>query len=242
MSKRKIFWAVIFILGAIGLILRAFIPTLAIFTLPVWKWFLGALILYWLLSNVIGGHSLARHLDVFFPLACAYILFRPELAAWLNYPEDAISVWAVLLAAALLHVANHLILDNVAKPKKVTVIHGETGEADGGESSEAKNSNQFRSSVVYLDSLKASHYVMNRFGQQEVYFQNTDIVNGAETIELKVSNAFGQTVVHVPGNWAVINEVDNAMGSVTGQMRDTGVRTLHIVGTNRFGELQIDQN
>ena len=45
----------------------------------------------------------------------------------------------------------------------------------------------------------------------------------------------------MPGNLAVKNDVDNAMGSVSGQIRDTGSRTLHITGSNRFGELKIEQ-
>ena len=238
-KKDRIFWAVIFILGAVGLILRAVNPGLAIFELPLWKWFLGALILYWLLNNVIGGRTLARHLDVFFPLGFAYILLREQLAGWFGFDKDVINPWIVLLIAALLHMANHLIFDHFTRSNRLIVIDGDKGSTEKEEA--YANRNSFSSRAVYLDALKANHYVMNRFGQQEVYFQNTDVVNGPETIELKVSNAFGQTIVHVPSDWAVKNDVDNSMGSVDGQIRETGSRTLHLTGTNRFGELSIEQ-
>ncbi|MBQ3928016.1 MAG: hypothetical protein II710_05200 [Clostridia bacterium] len=243
MKKDRIFWAIVFILGAIGLIFRAVKPDLAIFTLPIWKWLIGALLLNWLINNVVFGETLARHLDVFFPLALMYILIRPELAEWTNTPLDnMVQWWIVLLIAALLHMANHLILDLFRKPKGLNIIHGEVTEDHEDEEPKAQNNNRFSSSAVYLNATKESHYVMNRFGQQVVYFQNTDVENLPETMELKVDNAFGQTIIHVPSDWAVKNDVDSAMGNVTGRIRDTGKRTLHLVGKNRFGELLINQD
>ncbi|MBQ7153913.1 MAG: hypothetical protein IJR83_08335 [Clostridia bacterium] len=236
MKRSRVFWGIVFILCAVGILLRVIKPELAVFQVPVWKWILGALLLYWLCNNAIFGRNLAQHLDVFFQLGLGYILFRPELAAAFGYDPKATPIWAVLLAAAFLHIANHLFFDrsSVIKVKK------DTGEINK-YNSEPHN-NAFGENVLYLDAMKARHMVRNRFGETNIYFQNIDIVNGPQTVELSIDNRFGETNVHVPQGWRVIDATGKSegKGESVAQEGVEGARTLKIYKDSQFGEVNIE--
>lgn len=229
-NHNKVFWAIILILGAAGLILGVTFPDIALLQIPVWKWVLSALLLYWLIKNLVWGERLADHFDIFLPLALAFCLFGPELVGEKFGWNLA---WKVVLAAVLLTIAVHLLFDR----RRAVHVSSDSGFSSADEIN-GPQSNTFGSKVVYLDATKSDHSVYNKFGSMAVHFQNTDVAEGPQEISLHADNSFGQLIITVPEGWIVNKNISKFAGEVDIKDRSvvSGSRILNITGECNFGQ------
>lgn len=225
-TKSKIVWGITFLIAAVGLLLFAFVPGFALLGVATWKWFVGLLLLYWLLRNAIFGSDLSVHFDVFLPLALLAILFESDIARLIgSESSDIYNNWLVAGAAVLLTISVKLLFRNrgVSKGKEKKY--------------------RFSSNVCYIDfTSSANQSVNNRLGETNIYCQNVDSADGSE-FTLKVDNKMGQMNVHVPYGCRVITDIANSMGEVNDNTNGgfANGKTVRIIGRNKMGELDIFQ-
>ena len=102
-------WGILILLAAAGLLCYAFMPNLAVFTVPLWKWFAAAALLYWMIRLIFFGKKLAKRLSFVFPLALLFLVFEREIGTLAGKGPNFVNNWIIILAAGLLTAAFHLI-------------------------------------------------------------------------------------------------------------------------------------
>lgn len=253
-DKKSIIWGLILLLVAAGLILLVFFPEVSpLANIALWKWPLAAVLVYWLLNNVIFGKSLRAHLDVFLPLGFLFILFKPEIAPLIGKSPDFVSGWAIFGIALLLTIALHLLMHGSGDSSERVVNIHYSDNADGENEKKGKDTtrnacnageqknNTFSSSAVFCDlAERTSFSVNNLLGATEIYFQNTDAGDAATPIRLTFSNRFGEMVIHVPSDWKITSQVVNSFGDYRVRSNpETYTRELILQGSNRFGDTSV---
>lgn len=229
-NSAAIVWGVLFLAAAVGLLFYAIMPELAIFTVPLWKWLIAAVLVYWIVRRLVFAKSLVGHFDFFIPLALLFLLFEREIGAQLGKGADFVHNGYVILAAVLLTVAFYLILGWTRK-RVSTASSGVSACGD----------NRFRSGICYIDANSGEpQAVNNKMGSLGVYFQNADVGDVSRDVVMRVNNDLGSIVVHVPANWEVVSTVKNDMGSVS--IRDNQavtIRRLIIDIENHMGSVSV---
>jgi len=229
-NSSAIVWGVLLLAAAVGLLFYAIMPELAVFTVPLWKWLIAALLIYWLVRRLVFAKTLAGHFDIFIPAALLFLLFERELGNHLGKGPDFVHNGYIILAAALLTAAVYLIFGWVRKRNNVN-----TGAVSAG------GDNRFRSGICYIDANSGEpQAVNNKMGSLSVYFQNADVGDVSRDVVMKVVNDLGSIVVHVPANWEVVSTVSNDMGSVS--IRDNQsvtIRRLIIEISNHMGSVSV---
>jgi len=223
MKANKIVWGIILLLAAIALLLIAFVPQLDLLGIATWKWFVGALLLFWLLKNLLFGWDLSEHLSVFLQFGLLAILFESDIARLSGMEKtDIYNNWLIMGAAILLTIAVRLIFRKKHK--------------DG------SNSRTFtaRESVVYLDySSEHSHTVRNRVGETTIFCQNTDVAN-SPNLSLRIVNKVGSVTVHIPADCIADVAISNRVGQVNVRDNNGAIgKVITITGINRVGEISI---
>ena len=221
-SKDKIIWGVILLLVAVGIMLVAFMPELAFLNIKTWKWFLGIVLLYWLLKNLLFGYGIAGHLSIFIQLALMAMLFESDIARFINKPEDWFNNWLVLGSAVLLTIAVNLIFRNSFKKKDSVLRFGS-------------------SSTQYFDFTRARSYsVKNTLGETEVFCQNLDSPEAKDDLSINVQNKLGETTVHVPADCIVDSRIENSLGDVSVRPNTSNVgKKIVVNGKNKLGDIRI---
>lgn len=233
-NKTRVLWSIILLILATGLFLSVFFPQISpFFGIAVWKWFLGAALLYWIIGHAIFGKTLAKHFDVFLPLGLGFILFKSDIERLSGTDLNYVNNWAILGISILLTIAVYLLFNNKKSTFKTT------------SSSKTRNQAQVKSSfkqgIVYFDLSDNTNFsVSNRMGETTVFFQNSELGDQSQPIRLDLSNDFGELTVHVPANWKITSHVDNSFGELCVRPNPTNFsRELVLYGSNRFGETQI---
>ncbi len=247
-------WGIMILLAAAGLLCYAFMPTLAIFTVPLWKWFVSALLLYWMIRLIFFSNKLSKKLSFVFPLALLFLVFEREIGTAAGKGPDFVNNWIIILAAALLTAAFHLIFRSkpMVRIKSSNTVY--RGGPDGGQSAQAaytKSSGaqgtytgartfSMGSNVCYIDALEPYAAVSNRMGQLDVRYQNTDMGDPAQQVTLAVNNALGQTTVYIPANWRVVLTTQDNLGDIYVRP-DTAdaVRVFSVTVSNKGGQVSI---
>ena len=248
----KIIWGILLLIAAVGLIFYAFMPGLAVFTVPVWKWFIAAALIYWIIRKLGFGKSLADRLSIFVPLALLFFVFEREIGGALGKGSDFVNNWIIIIAAVLIDVAIYVLFKHTWKVNKKFATGSSTYTVDGVETrnsvegqdpENAKEGRSFRlgDHTCYIDAYTTPvANVENQLGELNVYYQNTDVGDLSTPLTLNVANQLGQTVVHVPRNWHVELNTGNSLGSVN--CRPDGeitIRTITINVDNKLGETSV---
>lgn len=224
-STKKIIWGIILLFLAAGLIVFAFMPEASVFDgISVWKLLVGAVLLYWIINNLIFGKSLREHFDIFLPLGLLFVIFKSDIAGGkLNFIEN----WIVIVVALLLTAAVNLLLGDVGKSKYERVC--------------ADKRNSSGKSIIYLDVAERCDFATdNKLGSMHVYFQNTDAGDASQPVSLTFGNKLGETVIHVPSDWKVTAEVENKLGSFKVRPNPAQhTRELFVYGSNELGDTTI---
>lgn len=221
-TKKNIFWGIFLAVIAVGIILLMVIPGFELGKVPVWKWFIAVLPVFWLIRKVVFGKRLRDRLSFFLPLAVLFLLFEAELGPCFGLASDFINNWLVILAAFLLTGAVHFLCGSKLHVKVNT-------------------DNKLGSTVTYLDaSDPTAKTVFNRLGETEIFFVNTDQGDTTLPVRVEISNELGETIVHVPEDWAVRNRIVSSLGEVSLKKAPfAGSRVLELTGDNHLGEISI---
>lgn len=259
--KKQVFWGILAALGGAALLLLAIFPQFSPFGFaPLWKWLLGALILWWLFSNLFFGKNLVQHFKIFLPLGLLFILFEKEIAPFFGKEADFVNNWLVMGAALLLTAAVWLLLGKrtitVHKQCKKTVdgreeVIDETEEIpfeevtgafhkDGDEDG-YNRINRFSSTVAYLDASDPTlQRVKNKLGDMAVCYENTDVGDGTAPVLLEVNNELGNLGITIPADWTVTMNVESSLGNAEYRPNpENPGRPFRITGINRLGNLGI---
>ncbi len=249
-NEAKIIWGILLLIAAVGLIFYAFMPGLAIFTIPVWKWFVAAALIYWIVRKVVFGKNLARRLSIFIPLALLFFVFEKEIGGLLGKGENFVNNWVIIIAAVLIDVAIYIIFKRTWKMQR-SYAGTSTSYIDNGSETRGNTNGQVNGNVgrtfrlgdhtCYIDAdANPTANVVNQLGELNVYYQNSDVGDLSRPLTLNVVNQMGETVVHVPGNWHVELHTDNTMGAVNCRKdADITIRTITINADNKMGEISI---
>ena len=236
---------ILILLAGIGVLFYAFMPGLAVFTIPLWKWFLAAALVYWIVKKIVSSKSLGSRLSVFLPLGLMFILLEKEIGGFIGKGDDFVNNWFIILAAVLIDVA----LTFLFRPRHSRMITY-SGSRSAGRSgkgvediSEDGDMPVFKlgSHVYYVDAAASgSAGAVNKLGELNVYYQNTDTEDLPETLVFTAVNQMGEMRVHIPRDWHVELNSDNSMGSV--RCRPDGKvtsRTILFNVKNQMGEVII---
>lgn len=228
MKTGKLFWGLGFLLAAALIILDALgiIPSLlsVVGEVSVFALILGLLLLCYAIARLFKGRISA----IFFPLAFIFLLFEKNISMLIGYEgADLINNWLVLLIALLLHVGFAILLPSRTFHRKHANVS-------------IKSDNKLNSTTVYVDCASFTpNTVKNKLGECTVHFQNIEIYEGEQT--LNISNSLGAMTINVPSSWTLITDVGNIIGAVeTPAPHDGGGPVLYIKGTNSMGEIEIN--
>lgn len=241
---RNIFWGVLFVLGALALLVGKL-------------GYLGG-ISFWTIFLTIG--LLGLLIDGIWHRSFGTILFSLAFLVIVNdefLGMEAITPWPVLGAALLGTIGLNIIF-----PKKkwkntscyaedwskwegqgasVAGVHqstsgGETVSEDG----EISFYNSFGESVRYLTDDEIGRVnLKNSFGAMMIYFDNAVLKNGVA--DVYIDNAFGGMELFVPRDWKLVLDVQAFCGAAEekGRCNPTGANTLLLHGSVRFGAVEI---
>ncbi len=226
----KIFWGLFFILAAVYIVVGKFwmLPDISVFSVLLTVFFV------WLF---IKGIMHRNFWEILFPIAFICIIYDEPLGI------TDLTPWTVLGAALL----GSIGLSMIFKPKKnykfnvngnVVGGSGVSSEQCSGEMIHCENN--FGSQIKYInsDNFRSAH-LENNFGTLNVYFDNAVIQGGFATVT--VENNFGETVLYIPREWKVQNNITRSFGSIseTGRNEGTSENTLCLQGDCSFGSIEI---
>lgn len=238
----KIFWGILLLITAAALIFYGMGYGASILGIPMYKMLLSIALVSWILSKIIFSSSLCEHFKIFFPLGLLFMLLETEIAHWLDRPENIINNWAVLAAAILADIAISIIIPAKKHKKTFTInstFNGET-EHSGYGTEESCDKNHLSDSTVYIDASKTTKsFVQNKIGETNVFYQNTDMADPNTVYELTIINQIGETRVHIPNDWVVVNEMSCAMGEINVRENTGNGNKLLLRGKNQMGETSI---
>ncbi len=250
-------WGILILLAAAGLLCYAFMPNLAVFTVPLWKWFAAAALLYWMIRLIFFSKKLAKRLSFVFPLALLFLVFEREIGTLAGKGPNFVNNWIIILAAVLLTAAFHLIFRDKPLVKikssntvyggdqtaRTTYTQGQSGVQGTGNGTYAyagARTFSMGNNVCYIDALEPYAAVSNRMGQLSVYYQNTDMGDPSQQVTLAVSNALGQTTVHIPSDWRVVLTTQDNLGDIRVRPDSAGAtRVFSVTVSNKGGQVSI---
>jgi len=223
---RKIFWGMIFIIGALALLVvkLGYLEGIG---------FWSILFTIVLVGVFVDGIMSKNFGQILFPLAFLVIVHDELLGL------EAITPWPVLGAALLGTIGLNMLFPNMGWKKKWNSIEFQSDmEISDGES--VSISNSFGESVKYLNGQEISRVqIKNSFGEVSVYFEGAILKNGVA--EVFVENSFGEMALYIPKEWAVMNDIHAVFGDTDekGMHVPDGSGTLRIYGKVGFGECSI---
>ncbi len=223
---RKIFWGVIFIIGALALLVAklGYLEGIGFWSI------LFTVALVGVLFDGVLSKSFGK---ILFSMAFLVIIHDELLGL------EAITPWPVLGAALLGTIGLSILFPNIGWKKKWNSIEFQS-EIEVAEGEKVSISNSFGESVKYLSGQEIGQVVIkNSFGEVNVYFEGAILRNGMA--EVYVENSFGETVLYIPKEWTVHNEIQAMFGDSEeqGMHVPDGSGTLRIYGKVGFGECSI---
>lgn len=237
---RKIFWGLMFILGALALLigkmgyLEGFGFWDIVFSIA-------------LAGILVDGISHRSYGMILFSIAFLIIVNDEFLGL------EAITPWPVLGAAFLGTVGlsilfprrNRRMSGSGSKWKKLNTCEGSgemviNGEEDVLCGDEIRFDNTFGETVKYLSGKEIKRVCLdNSFGSLTVYFDNVVLKEGSASVY--VDNSFGSTILYIPADWRVVTKLDVSFGDAREQecSNEKGDNILYLYGDVSFGELEI---
>lgn len=244
---RNIFWGVLFVLGALALLVgkMGYLEGISF-----WTVFLSV----GLAGLLIDGVCHRSFGTILFSLAFLVIVNDEFLGM------EAITPWPVLGAALLGTIGLNIIFPKKkwskcsckvkiknewdSKKEKGNSASGIHQKASGGEtvSEDGKISfyNSFGESVRYLTEDEISQVELtNSFGGMIIYFDNAVLKNGVA--DVYIDNSFGGMELFVPRDWKLVLDVQAFCGAAEekGRCNPAGANILQIHGSVKFGAVEI---
>lgn len=234
-SMNKLFWGLLFLLGAASLLLNRlnFWPTFFHISL------FDIILTLFFVSIFLEGLRHRNFFGMLFGLAFIAIQYDDLLRI------TAITPWTLLSATLLASIGLTIIFPkyhNYDGKKFDGFKFVDNGKKEffenDGEVLYFKNSFSSCTKYVNTDALVNASFE-NSFGEMKIYFDNTIIKNGIADINLEVS--FGNAILYIPKTWNVENHIKTSFGTLREQNsnQSQGCPTLRIYGQISFGDATI---
>lgn len=233
-KKRKLIWGILFLLGAVAILLSSLGYLGGLSFWPV----LFSVILIMLFIDGIIKRGIGQ---ILFSAAC-FVIVNDELLHL-----EAITPWPVLGAALLGTVGLRLLFPKWRRKFRFVMGHHNimgdhkaiAQESRSGDSISYEN--VFGSAVKYVTGEISCVDVENAFGSMEIYF--SDAVPKGGSVRLSVETAFGSVSVYIPPSWRVVQNMETAFGSVEMDENSSAEigdgSTLYLEGEVNFGSLEV---
>ena len=227
-SAGRIFWGLLLLGVAVVLILEG-IGVGDVYGVSIPGVGLGILLITWLVYLI----AKKRYYMVFLPLGLFYtfVVDKPLAKALgvtkLSQDGRIVAWWIVLIASLLLCIAFKVLFT------KKNVI--DTGV-------KASESHRLGDSTVYFDAANLHNaLITENVGKMNVYIANKEQYEGDGIITIREN--VGVITLHIPANWAVVNEVHENLGSVSIPENDTPAeKTITVVVTENVGRIIVEFN
>lgn len=225
MSKRRIFWGLFFIVGAVFLIVSkiGFMGDINILSVLLTIFFVAGLIESIVHKNISG---------VLFSIAFLCIIYAKRLGI------EAIVPWPVLGAALLGSIGCSFLF----RPK----WHCKGGHKHFSESIETVDDPQMDFNTTFSGTIKyvksddfQSAKIKCSFGSIKVYFDDSVISQDKAVISLDIS--FAGAELYIPKEWDVVNNVCCSFGGIDEKNKNnsTGTPKLIMTGKVSFAGVEI---
>lgn len=228
-SRRKIFWGLVLIVGAVVMLMSKL--------------------------GLLGGMSFAQiafsviatgiFLYGMFRRSFGQMLFSLALLIILNdkfLHLEAITPWWVLLAAAVITAGLNMLFPGFHKKRHIRFNMGWNSKTPGREDrteGSVSYENLLCGTVKYIVGEVEEVYLNNCFGGIEVFFNDAVLKNGSAKVHLE--NYFGGVELFVPADWQVVMNVETIFGSAeeTGSRKPFGENVLYVNGEAAFGGVEV---
>lgn len=226
----KIFWGLLFILGAIYMIVSRVwtLPRISLFSI------IFTIFFAWML---ICGIRQINFWEILFSIAFLCIIYDDLLGI------KEFTPWPVLGAALF----GSIGLSMIFKKRHTFRIEGNVENATFGSKgteqcngSNLRFENNFGETIKYVNTDDLCNVdIENNFGSMQVYFDNAIIQN--ECAYVNVDNNFGEVRLYVPRAWIVEKDIEKGFGGVNerGHMEGSSTHRLIIHGDTNFGAVTI---
>lgn len=236
---KKVFWGVLFLLGALALIVGqlGYLEGIGFWSILFTVCLIGILV------------------EGIFHRSFGTILFAAAFIAITNAKVlgiEAITPWPVLGAALLGTIGLNIIFPQHDKWKHIgnhgchSEWKGSTEENGAEGTGECLSGEDIRFEATFCETAKyitskelSSARLECAFGSLSVYFDNAVLKDGRADVRAECS--FGSMVLYVPANWKVELQSSNAFGGTQekGRNNPDGTNTLYVKGDVSFGSLEI---
>lgn len=229
MKKHNTFWGLLFILAAAFILLSktGILPDIGISTILLTVFSL------WLLFD---GIRYLEFCNITFALALLYIIFDKPLGIELVTP------WTAILVALLSGIGLSMLFGKKRKHRRAAMGHSWENRSSS-EQCSGKDiicENNFGSAIRYINSDDfCNACVQNNFGSITIYLDNAMIQKDCAYMDIE--NSFGETVLYIPKEWKIHNELNHSFGAVDEHGTPVGSSnaTLYIRGNTSFGHIDI---
>lgn len=237
---RKVFWGLMFILGALALIIGK----------------MGFLEGFSFWSIVFSIALIGIFVDGILHRSWGMILFSLAFLIIVNdkfLGLEEITPWPVLGAALLgtiglkiLFPGKGKVFSSLARAKRWNngewsgEMIADRGEQDVLSGEDIWHSNSFGEAVKYLNGNEVRQvHLENSFGSLIVYFDNVVLKEGSANVY--VDNSFGSMILYIPADWRVVTKLEVSFGDAKeqGYCNAASENTIHLYGDVSFGDLEI---
>lgn len=229
MKERNIFWGILFVLGAIGLIIgkMGFLSEVNTFSL-------GFSVI--LVAVIIDSLFRLNYAGILFSIAFLCIIYDKQLGI------TELTPWTVLIAALFGSIGLSMIFPKKNKFfKKKSYWSFEKGENINIEDEgNIKISAAFSGGTKFINTNKfTSATISCKYSGLEVYFDNAVMAENTAVVKLDV--AFSGLELYIPKNWNVENRTNVFLGGIENKKYGDEVytNTLILVGNVKLSGVEI---
>lgn len=226
-GRSKLFMGIAFIAAAVVILLNSLFGDVPAVSLIV-----AVFAAAWMVSEIIKG----KLNNIFIPAGIIFIALQGHVSRWIGHGGDNfIPTWVVIVSAIFLQIGVTILMPQSRGWGHRHPVHHSAGATSSGDN---YFENELGASTCYVDaSTLGSFHVINDLGQLDVYIENPEKYEGGGT--LLVNNDLGQTVIHIPAGWGVVNNISVDLGVVQCSVPADGSPVLTVTGQCDLGNVKI---
>lgn len=224
MREKNIFWGILFVLSAIGIVIgkMGFLSEVNVFSL---------VFTVLLIAIMINSLFKLNYAGILFPIAFICIIYDKQLGI------TTITPWTVLIAATFGSIGLSMIFPKKNKffEKKSywSIEEGETIKVE--EEGNIKISTAFSGGTKFINTDKfESAEISCKFSGLEVYFDNVTMAGTTAVLKLDVS--FSGIELYIPRSWHIENRANVFLGGIENKRFNDKLYTNTLIVT---GDVQL---
>ena len=229
MKEKNIFWGILLILGAVGIIIgkMGFLSGVNAFSLAF---------TVILVAIMIDSLFRLNYTGILFSIAFICIIYDKQLGI------SELTPWTVLIAALFGSIGLSLIFPKKNKGFNINTRWNKMKNENVyiEDESNIKISASFSNGTKYINTDKfISAYINCKYSGLEVYFDNAIMAENTATLNLDIS--FSGVEIYIPKSWHVENRTNVFLGGIGEERHEDKIytNTLIITGNIKFSGVEI---